>query len=532
MRHDIFFVDSNGEYLVDSTGARLVDTRKVIGKGYSRGWFTNCSRRYRVYEGARATKKSYNMIGYEPLFKIISDPCRNILIVRQNDVDNYQTTYTQVLKCINDLGWGDRFRDKTSPYEIIYKVTGQKVIFRGLNNPTSLNGINFEHGDLTDIYIDEAFEVTDEDAFDKLDQTCRGMMPSDAVYKFRQVTLCMNAWSSTSWIYHRFFKGRLEDDYATLDRPDVTYMDCDDPDYVGIGGSGLYLHKSTYKVNEFRDKEVWDKSAMATREVSPEKYQVLFLGMWGTVGGASYPEWNDCLIHDHNDIVGITRDGVPNMRFADFAIGIDTGLSNGDGKKRTVKKGEDPNVRIHSATTMQLCAITADYRKMIAIDEYFHSNAKMYNSSNTDNTNELSQPALCTQCALYIKKWIHIYGGDRNNILMKGDINIYVDGADKGFRDDLELELRRQDIRNVRVFGSGAKASVQSRVTFEGLMMGYNDFWISKKCPNLIREIKNARKGEKGEARTDDDDHALTAFEYGMTKMFHDIRNFKEFFEI
>ena len=60
-------------------------------------------------------------------------------------------------------------------------------------------------------------------------------------------------------------------------------------------------------------------------------------------------------------------------------------------------------------------------------------------------------------------------------------------------------------------------------------MVAYDDFRISKHCPNLIREIKNARRGEKGEAREDTDDHALTAMEYGMAQMLVDLKRYKEF---
>ena len=529
MRNDIFFTNPDGSPVVAADGTKLIDTRKVIGKGYTRGWFTNCSCRYRVFEGARATKKSYNMIGYEPLFKIVADPNRNILILRQNDVDNYQTTYAQVVRCIGDLGWENRFDIRKSPFEIIYKPTGQKIIFCGLNNPTSLNGITFPVGEFTDIYIDEAFEVTDQDAFDKLDQSCRGVMKPEAVYKFRQVTLCLNPWSQDCWIYREFFKGRLEDDFDVLDNPRVTYVDKFDWGYVGQGGSGLYLHKSTYKVNEFRDKEVWDRSAEEMKTKAPEKYRVRFLGGWGNITGPVYPEWNDSLIHDPIDFVGLDARGMPRMVFSDFAIGLDTGLSNGQGGKRTVKKGEDPTVRIKSATTMQLCAITADRSKMVVVDEYFHSNAKGYNDINTDNKDDLTQPMLVAQCVQYIKKWIHVYGDNKYTRLMKGTIDVFVDGADRGFQDSLRMECRKENLNNVRVFGSGGKTTIQSRVDFEGLMMAYDDFWISKNCPNLIREIKNARRGEKGEAREDTDDHALTAMEYGMAQMLVDLKRYKEF---
>lgn len=528
MRDDIFIRNDDGTYKTDSDGSRYLSLSLALGKGYTRGWFTNCHARYRIYEGARSTKKSYNMVGYEPLVKIVSDRNRNVLILRQNDVDNYQTTFQRILKCIDDLGWNDYFTVHTNPHEIIYKATGQKIIFRGLNNPTALNGLEFSSGYFTDAYIDEAYEVKDEEAFEKLDGTMRGCLPEGT---FFQITMCLNPWAPDTWIYTDFFKGRLEDNADILDSPKVTYMDYYDPNFQGSFGKGLYLHKSTYKINEFRDKEQWDPAAEEMKIKDPEKYQVNYLGMWGNQTEKVYTEFRQELVREPNLLVGRDPVGHPFMRYSNFAIGIDTGLSNGQGGKRTVRKGESVELRVKSATAMQLCAISDDYSKMIVIDEYFHSNIKANFDLNTDGQKQMSQPQLVAACAEYLKRWIHKYGDDNTTSLMKGRINVFVDSADIGFRDSLALEFQRQDLFNVYLYAS-TKLPVQSRVDFEGLMMAYGDFIISSNCKNLVREIKNARRGEHGEAREDNDDHALTAMEYGFASIITDLKRYKTFMHV
>ena len=222
MRDDIFVYDSKGE--------QAISMAKLLGKGYTRAWFTNCHCRYRLFCGARSTKKSKDIMGYEPIFKILTDPRRNILIARQNDSDNRQSTFENIWGCIIDLGLDNVFKISKNPLMIEYLKTGQQIIFRGLNNPTSLNGITFSHGYFTDAYIDEAFEIPSFDDFRKLDGSIRGRLPKDL---FFQITMCFNAWDGDSWLNQEFFKNRLEDDYATLDRDDVTYMDYYDPDFVG-----------------------------------------------------------------------------------------------------------------------------------------------------------------------------------------------------------------------------------------------------------------------------------------------------------
>ena len=515
MRDDIF---------IEKNGQKVLSMNKIIGKGYTKAWFTNCHARYRLFCGARSTKKSKVIIGYETIFKILSDERRNVVILRQNDSDNRQSTFENICGCIVDLGLENVFKISKNPLSIEYLPTGQQILFRGLNNPTGLNGITFAHGYWTDAYLEEAFEVESFEDFRKLDGSIRGRLPDGL---FFQVTMCFNAWDGETWLYEEFFKNRLEDDYATLDDDNVTYMDYYDPDFIGPYGRGLYLHKSTYKINEFRNSNDYDLAAQEMKRKAPEIYKVEFLGMFGNTGMACYPEWNDCLVKPIHEIVGKDSNGQPLMRFADFSISIDTGLSDGTGRAIKIGKHDDPNVKIRAATTMTLCGITSDLNKMVIIDEYFHTNIKGNASWNTDDNEQLGLPAQADRLLQQIVKWANTYG-DTGTILMKGTINVYVDSADVGFRQVMEMKAHEYGLFNLRFMGS-TKISIQSRVDFWRLMMAYSDFVISDKCKNLRREIKAARRGKKGEAREDGNDHVLTAAEYGLQPMMPSLRRWKTF---
>ena len=518
MRDDIF------TYI---NGQKCIDIYKAIGTGYERGFFSNCPVRYRLFEGARSTKKSKVILGYEPIMKLLSHELRNVVICRKNDCDNRQSTFENIVGCIYDLGLEDKFIWHTNPLEIILKRTKQKIVFRGLNNPTSLNSITFAHGFLTDVYIEEAFEVDNYADFRKLDGSLRGKLPDGL---FQQITMCFNAWDGECWQYDEFFKGRLEDNYEYLDRDDVTYADYYEPDYIGGYGKGLYLHKSTYKINEFRDKEVYDLSAKEMKVKAPEIYKVEFLGMFGVTTGRVYTSFNEeSLVVPIQKIIGSDMYGRPLMDFVDFAIGVDTGLSDGSGKVKVVKKGEDPNVKVKAATTMSLTAITSDNNKIVCVDEYFHSNNKSDNIMNTDNRDVYTEPQQVDACARQIRDWIHEYESG-NTLLMKGRINVYVDCADIGFRQSLEIKLREYGIYSCELYGS-TKKSIRTRISFTNLLMAYGDFIICDRCKNLIREFRNARKGEKGEPRKDGNDHIINAHEYAAAPFYSNLTRWKSFKE-
>ena len=52
-----------------------------MGKGYTRGYWRNCHTRYRAFKGARNTKKSWDICGFEIIDKIVSDERRNVVVV-------------------------------------------------------------------------------------------------------------------------------------------------------------------------------------------------------------------------------------------------------------------------------------------------------------------------------------------------------------------------------------------------------------------------------------------------------------------
>ena len=111
-------------FINDKRGNKVLSLSRLIGTGYTNAWFTNCKVRYRLFCGARSTKKSYNIMGCEPIFKILSDSRRNILIARQDDSDNRQSTFNNLTGRIIDIGMENSFKIIKNPLTIQYIPTG------------------------------------------------------------------------------------------------------------------------------------------------------------------------------------------------------------------------------------------------------------------------------------------------------------------------------------------------------------------------------------------------------------------------
>lgn len=476
----------------------VISIYKLIGKGFENAW--NFKGRYRVIKGSRNSKKSVVMMGYRIIMDILENENNNVLVLRQNDRDNRQSTFANIIRWLDIMNVIDQFKITTNVMEITYKPTGQKIVFRGMNNPTGLTSITVSKGVLSKIYIEEAFEIKEYEDFRKIDGSLRGI-PPEGVYL--QITMVFNGWSINTWLYDVFFKGRLEDDYeALLNNTHIEYINYD---FLGDYGKGLYLMINNYKINEFRDAEVYDEVMNELRLRAPDIFKVEGLGMWGNATGACYPEWSDKLI---------VQRGVANkIPLVEYAIGIDTGLSDGQGGK--------PTEQIRSATTMQLIGVSKGYEKIICLGEYFHTNQGMPVPK--------TEPVLYEEILDTIEKWMDVVYV-AHPVLFKGITNVYIDSADIGFRQGLELTARKRGLINFRFIGS-TKFKIQTRVDFTRLLMAWDEFIISEGCPNLIREINNARKGENGEARMDSDDHAINANEYAWAPFMRRISRWKTFKE-
>ena len=480
----------------------MLSLSELIGKGYGNGWFTNCKARYRVYKGARKTKKSVDMCGYEPIMKIISDPNRNIIICRQDDTNNGTSTYPNIVNLISSMGLSRFFKCKVSPYEIRYLPTGQKIIFRGCNNPTAIASTKFPVGELTDIYFEEASELDSYETFRRIDGSVRSQ------HADLQITLLLNGWDKKSWIYDVFFKGRLEDDYDYLETHD--YADYLDMSFNLGFGFGVYLHTSTFRINEFR-AEYSDESMEILKRTAFENYKVEGLGMWGNTSDTTYLYMNDGLIKPHFELM--------RYNYACYSIGIDIGMGNGEGK--VIKNTKDQPNRYRSAMTMSLTGITADYAKIICLNEWFYSNENQIVKKGS--------PEVADDMIKVIKSWIDLYW--QHPVLMKGLICCYVDSADSGgFRTLLEAKAREHGLMNIK-FMPSTKNRIQSRVDFENLMMAFGEFLFCDQCVNLIRETRNARAAEDGRCREDIDDHLINANEYSWIPLLPKIKRWKEFKE-
>jgi len=128
-------------------------------------------------------------------------PDANMLVVRRVYTTLKDSCFAQLLWAIDRLGVAEYWKVNTNPLLLTYKPTGQQIKFRGLDDPLKITSITVSRGSLCWVWIEEAYEITDPEAFRKLEMSIRGSLPKGL---FKQFTFTFNPWRE-NWIKERFF---------------------------------------------------------------------------------------------------------------------------------------------------------------------------------------------------------------------------------------------------------------------------------------------------------------------------------------
>lgn len=246
-------------------------------------------KRYIVMKGSAGSGKSVDT-AQNYILRLMADKGRNLVCIRKSDITNRDSTFAELTGAIYRM-FGDKadkyWQINMSPLKLTCKANGNQIIFRGMNDDKQrekLKSITFQKGKLTDVWLEEATELTQAD-LEIIDDRLRGELPPGQFY---QIRLTFNPVNKNHWIKKVFF-----------DIPDENVL----------------THHSTYLQNRFIDEAY--RARMERRKiVDPEGYQIYGLGEWGEIGGLILHNW------EIKDISQNLND------YDDIAIGQDFGFNH------------------------------------------------------------------------------------------------------------------------------------------------------------------------------------------------------------
>ena len=201
-----------------------------------------------VLKGGRSSAKSTH-IGFRIVMDVIKYPITALCVRKVKDTLS-ESVYEQLKECINILGVEQYFDFRVSPLQNIYKPRGNKIIFRGADDPQKIKSLKVAKFPVADLWIEELAEFKNEDEITTIEQSVlRAELPKGLYYSFFYSYNPPKR--KQNWVNKKF--------------------------NVSVKPANTYIHHSTYLDNPHISKETVSE-ADEMKEKNPLKYRWIFLG--------------------------------------------------------------------------------------------------------------------------------------------------------------------------------------------------------------------------------------------------------------
>lgn len=205
-----------------------------------------------VLTGGRGSTKS-SFISLELISLLENNPTWHALVLRQVGNTLRDSVYSQISWAIHQIGHGDRFKFTLSPLEITYLPTGQKIYFRGADDPNKIKSIKPEFGAIGILWFEELDQYDGANAIRKIEQSAIRGTDSAYIFKSFNPPPTANNWANK---------------------------------YVQIPKAKQFLHFSNYlDVPKKWLGQVFYDEAEHLKLVNPRAYEHEYMGIANATGG-------------------------------------------------------------------------------------------------------------------------------------------------------------------------------------------------------------------------------------------------------
>lgn len=253
--------------------------QEIVGKGYSTFW--NFKGDEVIIEGSKSSKKSKTIaLRWMKLLKQYPKAC----LVATRDTGNTMrdSVFADLKWASRKLMLSDEWKFTTNPLIAVNTKTNQKILFRGLDDWQKIASISIDDPDLflCWVWFEEAFEIEDEDTYDKVRMSLRGELPEGY---FNQSVASFNPWAEEHFIVKKI-TDKLTPDEKILAEKGKQELICNDELEVEVDGEmqkieiTQLLMITNYKLNEFlsmKDKAKFEK----LKKEDYEDYKTTGLGI-------------------------------------------------------------------------------------------------------------------------------------------------------------------------------------------------------------------------------------------------------------
>lgn len=168
-------------------------------------------------KGGRGSTKS-SFVSLEIVLGMMQDPDANAVVLRRVKDTLRESVYEQMLWAIDKLGVDHLWHASISPMNITYIPTGQKIIFKGADNPKKVKASKFRRGWAKFIWFEEVDEFANMEDIRSINQSlARGGSNILRFYTYNPPK-SQNNWVNTEVEHQKLRKDALvhSSDYRTV----------------------------------------------------------------------------------------------------------------------------------------------------------------------------------------------------------------------------------------------------------------------------------------------------------------------------
>ena len=168
-----------------------------------------------VIPGGRASTKS-SFISIEIPLIMMKDPMANCVVLRKISNTLKESVFNQILWALDILGVSDYWSVNRSPLEITYKPYGNKILFRGSDDPQKLKSTKFRKGYCKIIWYEEVTEFFGMEEIRNINQTLMRGGDKFIVFYSYNPPKSINNWVNAEALVHRDDKLLHKSTYLTV----------------------------------------------------------------------------------------------------------------------------------------------------------------------------------------------------------------------------------------------------------------------------------------------------------------------------
>ena len=239
---------------------------------------------YDLYGGRGSAKSS--VISIEIVFGMMRDAnngeITNAAIFRKYGTTLRESVYEQIQWAIDELGVSELWDAKISPLHFVYKPTGQKIVFRGLDKAKKTKSIKVSKGYFKYLWFEELDEFAGMEEIRTVQQSVLRGGSKFIVFKSFNPPISKSNWANTYVNEPRNDSYRLHSNYTMIPSGWLGEQFINDAEYLKKTNERAYNHEylglpvglgtnifELIEIREITDEEI-------------EKYQSIYQGQdWG-----------------------------------------------------------------------------------------------------------------------------------------------------------------------------------------------------------------------------------------------------------